>query len=72
MNTSSINSNQNSPEIVETACGAMVQVSPYTPSINYQGETVYFCGRDCHDLYTEDPMNSCLASRLLSVSNHRP
>ena len=72
MNTSSTNNTPNSAQIVETACGAKAQVSPYTPSIVYQGETIYFCGRDCHDLYTEDPMNSCLASRLLSASNKRP
>lgn len=50
----------------ETACGARVLISLQSPSVYYQGELVYFCGDDCQQLYTEDPLNSCLASRLLS------
>lgn len=72
MNTSSTSNAPNSAQIVESACGARVKVSPYTTSVDYQGETIYFCGRDCHELFTEDPMNSCLASRLLSGTNKLP
>jgi YHS domain-containing protein len=37
-----------------------------TPFTNFHGETVYFCGPSCLQLYEEDPLSSCLASRLLS------
>jgi len=56
----------NTTQHVETACGAPLQVTLQTPSIFYQGEIVHFCAEDCRQLYTEDPLNSCLASRLLS------
>jgi YHS domain-containing protein len=50
----------------ETACGARILITSNTPSLVYQGEIVYFCGEDCRQQFTEDPLNSCLASRLLS------
>lgn len=50
----------------ESACGARILITPDTPSVVYQGEIVYFCGEDCRQSYSEDPLNSCLASRLLS------
>lgn len=50
----------------ETACGARIDVAPHTPTVCYQGEIIHFCSEDCRQLYTEDPLNSCLASRLLS------
>jgi hypothetical protein len=41
-------------------------VSPDTPSIYYKDEVIYFCGENCKFLYDEEPMNSCMAARLLS------
>lgn len=54
------------PQPAETACGALIQITPHTPSVCYQGEIIHFCGEGCRQLFTEDPLNSCLASRLLS------
>jgi YHS domain-containing protein len=51
---------------VITACGARVMLNYGTPFTNFHGETVYFCGPSCLQLYEEDPLSSCLASRLLS------
>ena len=59
-------SEDNLPVLVETACGARIKQLSNAPQITYQGETVYFCGWDCKQLYEEDPLSSCLASRLLS------
>jgi len=50
----------------ETACGARIMVTPDTPYIHYRDDVVYFCGQDCKQLYDTDPLNSCLAARLLS------
>jgi hypothetical protein len=50
----------------ETACGARVMITPHTPFIYYRDEIIYFCGGDCKQLYGEDPLNSCMAARLLS------
>jgi YHS domain-containing protein len=50
----------------ETACGARINLTPTTPFIHYHDQVVYFCGQDCLQLYEEDPMNSCMAARLLS------
>jgi hypothetical protein len=50
----------------ETACGALIMVTPDTPFIHYGDEVVYFCGHDCKLLYDEDPLGSCMAARLLS------
>jgi hypothetical protein len=54
------------PVHAETACGAGVIITPDTPSIYYRDEIVYFCGWDCKQLYDEDPLNSCMSTRLLS------
>ncbi len=54
------------PRTDVTACGARIQVKPKSPSIHYQCEILYLCGEDCQQIITEDPLNSCLASRLLS------
>lgn len=50
----------------ETACGARIIISSNTPCIHYRDEIVYFCGQDCKQLYDDDPINSCMAARLLS------
>jgi YHS domain-containing protein len=50
----------------ETACGARIIISSKTPYIHYRDEIVYFCGQDCKELYDDDPINSCMAARLLS------
>jgi len=50
----------------ETACGARINLTPTTPFIHYRNQVIYFCGQDCLQLYEEDPMNSCMAARLLS------
>lgn len=51
---------------IETACGARITFTPNAPHIHYGDEIVYFCGTDCKQLYEEDPLNSCMAARLLS------
>jgi len=51
---------------VETACGARIMLTPDLPYIHHQDETVYFCGQGCKQLYDIDPLNSCMADRLLS------
>jgi len=54
----------------QTACGARIMITEGTPFIHYRDEVVYFCGQDCEQdceqLYDDDPLNSCLAARLLS------
>ena len=49
-----------------TACGVSILVTSETPYIYYHDEMVYFCGQDCKQLYDEDPLNSCMAARLLT------
>jgi len=49
-----------------TACGARIQITEETPFIHYRDKVVYFCGQDCAQLYDDDPLNSCMAARLLS------
>jgi YHS domain-containing protein len=53
-------------KLSETACGSRIMVTPDTHYIHYLEEVVYFCGHDCKQLYDEDPLNSCMAARLLS------
>jgi hypothetical protein len=54
------------PVLGETACGARIRITSNTPCIHYRDEIVYFCGQDCKQMYDEDPLNSCMAARLLS------
>ena len=56
----------NTAVYAETACGARVKISSDTPFVYYRGEIVYFCGWGCKQLYDEDPLNSCMAARLIS------
>jgi hypothetical protein len=60
----SINSAEN--KLGQTACGARILITKETPFIHYRDEVVYFCGQDCELLYDADPLNSCMAARLLS------
>jgi YHS domain-containing protein len=50
----------------ETACGARIVITPDTPYIHYRDEILYFCGQDCKQMYDENPLNSCMAARLLA------
>jgi YHS domain-containing protein len=50
----------------QTACGARIMITEETPFVHYRDEVVYFCGQDCAQLYDDDPLNSCMAARLLS------
>jgi YHS domain-containing protein len=50
----------------ETACGALITITSNTPHIIYRDQIIYFCGQDCLELYQHDPLNSCMAARLLS------
>jgi len=49
-----------------TACGSNIVITSKTPFIHYRDETIYFCQQDCLDLYKKDPLNSCMAARLLA------
>ena len=66
MNTNQKSSSFDEQKLGHSACGARILITDETPFIHYRDEMVYFCGQDCKQLYDEDPMNSCLAARLLS------
>ena len=51
--------------IVITACGGRINYSDDTPCDVFRGETVYFCLPICKTDYQNDPLTSCLASRLM-------
>lgn len=55
-----------SEERVETACGARIKLTHNTSFVYHRDEIVYFCGEDCKQLYDEDPLNSCMAARIIS------
>jgi hypothetical protein len=57
---------ENLPLYAETACGARIMISSDTPFVYYRDEIVYFCGWDCKQLYDENPLNSCMAARLIA------
>jgi len=51
---------------VETACGSPVTLNQSTAWVFFRDKTIYFCSPDCKRLYEKDPLNSCLAARILS------
>ena len=50
----------------ETACGGKITVTAETAFVLYRGKIVYFCEQDCKELYEKEPLNSCMAARILS------
>ena len=50
----------------ESASETQILTTPHALAMVYQGEIVYFNGVDRRQTLTEDPMNSCFASRMLS------
>jgi len=55
-------STHQSPAVFDTE--VVIDQQPYSPY--YPRSILNICKDDCHHLYTEDSLNSCLASRLLS------
>jgi YHS domain-containing protein len=51
---------------VETTCGSPVTLSQSTAWVLFRDKVVYFCTPDCKKGYEKDPLNSCLAARILS------
>lgn len=66
MNTTPYSSEYDENNIGETACGSRVMITTDTPFIRYRDETIFFCAEDCKFLYDEEPLNSCMAARILS------
>ncbi len=50
----------------EPALDAKIQFTPHNSSTMYQGEIIHFCKEECRLTYTQDSLNTWLASRLLS------
>ena len=59
-----LKTSENIPEVV-TACGSRVLLTANTLRVMFRGEVVYFCLPDCKTVYDIDPLNSCLAARLM-------
>jgi YHS domain-containing protein len=53
-------------EPVITACGSVIRYRADTAWTVYRGQRVYFCLPACLSDYERDPLNSCMAFRLLS------
>jgi hypothetical protein len=55
--------------VVVAACGGRINYTADTPCDLFRGETVYFCLPICKTDYQNDPLTSCLASRLLNSNS---